>query len=468
MKKLFQVCIAIVIAALPLAASAASPAPANRTGADDAVQRRAVEAAIWGMPLVGMDAMRQAYFRDAGAQYNDIIYWSKPADWRLQFTTPNASTYYIYFNFNLRDGPVVLDVPAAVGAGLFGSIVDAWQVPVTDVGPAGDDAGKGGKYLLVPPNYKEPIPAGHFPIQFETLNGYGLLRAIPAGKTADDVSKAIDLVKQLRLYSFAQAANPPTQRYIDMAGKLIDGVVAFSDTFYVSLARMVEEEPVLPRDKVAMGMLRSLGIEKGKSYNPDPKVKQTLGMAAQQAHRQFITAVHGGEPWWPGTHWKLVEDKGAKTGFSFIDDNAVYLDERGLIFFMAFAAPKKLGAATFYLVGATDSTGKPLDGSRSYELHVPANVPAKQYWAVTLYDLDTACLIRNMSKPGLDSYNQEMKRNADGSVDLYFGPKAPVGKEANWIPTAPRRTWFSLFRFYGPDKAMFDKTWTMDSYQRVP
>ncbi len=275
-------------------------------------------------------------------------------------------------------------------------------------------------------------------------------------------------MKQLRLYSFAQAANPPTQRYIDMAGKLIDGVVAFNDTFYVSLARMVEEEPVLPRDRVAMGMLRSLGIEKGKSYNPDPKVKQTLGMAAQQAHRQFMTALHGGEPWWPGTHWKLVEDKGAKAGFSFIDDNAVYLDERGLVFFMAFAAPKKLGAATFYLVRATDSTGKPLDGSHSYKLPRSGECAREAILGGNALRPRHGVPDRNMSKPGLDSYNQEMKSNADGSVDLYLGPKAPIGKEANWIPTAPGRPWFSLSRFYGHDKALFDKTWTMDSYQRVP
>ena len=134
---------------------------------------------------------------------------------------------------------------------------------------------------------------------------------------------------------------------------------------------------------------------------------------------------------------------------------------------MAFAPPKKLGAATFYLTGASDSSGAPLDGSRSYKLHIPPHVPAKQYWAVTLYDLETACLIRNMPKPGIDSYNQEMKRNADGPVDLYFGPKAPAGKEANWIPTAPGRPWFSMFRLYGPDKPFFDKSWIMTDYQRM-
>ena len=232
------------------------------------IERRAVEAVIWGMPMVSVDAMRQAIFRDAGAKYNDILYLSKPSDWRFQFTTPNASTHYVYFNFNLKDGPVVLDVPAAVGAGLFGSLVDAWEVPVTDVGPAGDDQGQGGKYLLVPPGYKAKVPAGYFPSGLSTINGYALLRAIPASASEPDQVKAIDLVKKIRLYPLAQAANPPRQTYIDMSGKLVDGVVAFDETFYDRLARMVNEEPILARDLVTMGQLRSLGIEKGKESTP--------------------------------------------------------------------------------------------------------------------------------------------------------------------------------------------------------
>jgi hypothetical protein len=232
-------------------------------------QRRAVEAAIWGMPMVSVDAMRQAYFRDAGAKYNDIIYFSKPADWKFQFTTPNASTHYVYFNFNLKDGPIVLDIPPTVGVGLFGSIVDAWQVPVADVGTAGEDKGKGGKYLLLPPSDKQSVPPGYFPLQFQTVNGYALLRAIPAGSSEEDQAKAIDLVKKIRLYSLAQATNPPNQSYIDISGKLLDGVVAFDETFYERLTKMVNEEPVQTRDLVAMGQLRSIGIEKGKGFTPD-------------------------------------------------------------------------------------------------------------------------------------------------------------------------------------------------------
>jgi hypothetical protein len=116
------------------------------------------------MPIVSVDAMRQGFF-GVGAKYGDIAYLSKPADWKLQLTTPNSSSLYVYFNFNLKDGPVILDFPAAVGAGLFGSIMDAWQAPLADVGPAGEDQGKGGKYLLLPPDFQGESPAGYFPVR---------------------------------------------------------------------------------------------------------------------------------------------------------------------------------------------------------------------------------------------------------------------------------------------------------------
>jgi hypothetical protein len=431
------------------------------------VERRAVEAAIWGMPIVSFDAMREAGVRDAGAKYNDIIYWSQPADWKFQFTTPNASTRYVYFNFNLKDGPVVIDVPPTVGAGLFGSLLDVWQVPVADIGPAGKDGGKGGKYLLLPPGYKNAVPAGYIPIQWTSLNGYSMLRAIPATNSAADVAKAIALIKQLRVYPLAQAANPRPQRYIDMAGKLLDGVVTFDSSFYVRLSQMVNEEAVQTRDLVAMGQLTALGIEKGKEFTPDAATNALLKEGAEEAHETFMQEVGGGTPWWQGSQWKLPETTGPKTGFTYQTDDAFFVDDRGLVYFLAFAPPKKLGAASFYLVSAHDSAGQALDGGKNYKLHVPADVPARQYWAATVYDLGTACLIRGLSRPGLDSFNQAMHKNADGSVDLYFGPTPPKGEEANWIPTVAGKPWFTIFRLYGPEKPLFDKSWKLDDIEAV-
>ena len=153
--------------------------------------RRAVEAVIWGMPLVNTEAMRQAYLRDVGAAYNDICYFSQPADWRFQVTTPNALTNYVYFNFNLKQGPVVIEVPEPVGAGLLGGMLDAWDVTIVGVGPQLGSNGKAAKYLLLPPGSMGDVPDGYIVVRFATFNGYALLRAIPVTKSEDDVAAAL-------------------------------------------------------------------------------------------------------------------------------------------------------------------------------------------------------------------------------------------------------------------------------------
>lgn len=431
------------------------------------LRRRAVEAAVWGMPIVSVEAMREAYFRDAGAAYNDILYWSKPSDWRFQFTTPNASTHYVYFNINTKDGPVVVDVPASDRCGLFGSLVDAWQFPVTDVGPQGRDAGRGGRYLLLPPGYQRNIPEGCFALPMHTYNGYALLRAIPRSHAAADIAEALDLVKALRVYPLAAVQKPPAQRFIDMASRPLEGAVTFDESFYSRLARMVEEEPVQPRDLAAMGQLRSLGIGEGLTFRPSPATRAILSEAADEAHQLFMQGTRTGERFWPLAHWIISAQVGPKTGFNYVLPDRLEIDERSVVFFLAFAAPAKLGSATFYLGAWRDSEGELLRGDRTYRLPVPPDVPVKQYWAVTAYDSATACFLRGMPRAGVDSYDAQLRRNPDGSVDLYAGPVPPAGQETNWIPTAEDREWFAFFRFYGPERSLFSRAWTLGDFQRV-
>jgi hypothetical protein len=437
--------------------------------AERTLHRRAVEAAIWGMPIVSVDAMRQAFFRDAGTRYGDIGYFSKPADWKFQTTTPNASSLYVYFNFNTKDGPIVLDFPAAVGAGLFGTILDAWQVPLVDVGPKGEDQGKGGRYLLLPPDFKDALPAGYIPVRSATYNGYALFRAIPATSSDEDLAKAIGLVKKQRLYPLAKAANPPEQGFIDLFGKNFDGIVDYDERFYDRLAHMVNEEPVQTRDLVAMGQIRTLGIEKGKAFKPDAAIKKILKSAVREAHAGFMQGTLDCDPWWPGTRWGLLKTLGAasKSGFTFQTADCLDVEARGTVYFMAFAPPQKLGEATFYIVASYDGQDNLLEGTNSYKLHIPARVPAKQFWAVTIYDSEMAGFLRNSQRVGVDSFDQNMKKNGDGSVDVFFGPKAPAGNEANWVSTTPGKQWFAMFRFYGPEKALFEKSWKLTDIEKV-
>jgi hypothetical protein len=425
------------------------------------IERRTIEAAIWGMPIVAMDAMRQAFLRDAGAKYNDIVYWSKQADWKLQVTTPNASSWYVYIAINTRDGPVVLDIPPAEAAGLFGSVNDAWQAPMADVGPTGEDQGKGAKYLLLPPGYNIAVPDGYIPVRFNTHNGYSILRAIPVTMSDANVAKALALVKKIRMYALSQAANPPEQRYIDMAGNLFDGIVRFDDTFYESLARMVNDEPVQTRDLVAMGQLKSLGIEKGKQFNPDERTREVLKKAVLEARAGWVQSVMALPTFGESSQWQVpASPVGAQTGFTFERDGRLELDERAALFFLGCAPAKKPGSATFYLVGTKDAKAMPFQGGKNYRLHIPPNVPARQFWAVTVYDLEEANFIRESPKVEVNSYH-ELQKNSDGSVDVYFGVKASAGKESNWVYTAPGKPWCTLFRFYGPEKPLFEKTWKL-------
>src|SRR5262249_11204599 len=346
--------------------------------------------------------------------------------------------------------------------------LDAWQVPLADVGPAGEDQGKGGKYLLLGPDFKGEPPPGYFALHSATYNGYAAFRAIPKTRSDEDIHKTLALVRQLRLYPFSQSGTSTAPRYIDIEGKLFDGIVRIDDTFFDSLARMLNEEPVQTRDLVAMGQLRSLGIEKGKEFTPDAAMRAVLKDAAAEAQKLFIDATTTITPYWPNSNWGSSGYfiTGAQTAFTFQTADLLKVDDRGARFFFACAGPKTPGAATLYLMNSRDRTGPLLDGSESYHLRVPPGVPAKQFWAVTVYDLETAAFIRESPKTEINSY-QDLQKNDDGSVDIFFGPKVPSGKESNWIYTEPGKPWIACFRFYGPEQPIHNKSWLLPDIERL-
>jgi hypothetical protein len=230
------------------------------------------------------------YLRDARANYNDIIWWPTGGGWKNQSLTVNTSVRYLYLFSNTKtDGPVVLELPAGVnGAGFFGTITDAWFVPLVDIGGAGEDKGKGGKYLILPPDYKGQVPSGYFAVRPTTYNSYTLLRSILKSEAEADVNAGNRLVKQIRAYPLSKAASPPEQRFVDMTDILYQGLAQYDENFYVSLAHILNEEPVHPRDLEMMGMLLPLGIQKGKDFNPDAAMKAELRSAAQEAHAWLV------------------------------------------------------------------------------------------------------------------------------------------------------------------------------------
>jgi hypothetical protein len=433
------------------------------------LERRAVDAAIWGMPIVSFDVMRQGFFRDAKAHYGDIMYWSRFSTWKNQSLTPNTSTRYVIFFTNTKDGPVVIDVPPLGDAALFGTLLDAWQVPLVDIGNTGEDLGNGGKYLLLPPRYKGETPPGYIAVPSNTYNGLVAMRVISKTEHTDDVRAAIDIVKQVKTYPLAAANAPPEQRYIDMADRLWDGIVRFDESYYRSLARMVNEELAQARDLQILGLLSPLGIEKGKKFRPNAATRIALKQASHEVHAWFMDQlVNYGQRFWPDRKWAIPAPPiASETAFKWEAADWFDVDARGIGFFSFYAPPAKLGASTFYLDTFFDSQGQRLHGENTYRLHVPADVPAKQFWAFTVYDQETCGFIRRSARAGLDSYDEQMRRNPDGSVDLYTGPKPPKGQEANWIPTVAGKDWFPYFRFYSPDEPLFQKTWKLPDIKKL-
>jgi hypothetical protein len=433
------------------------------------LERRAVDAVIWGMPLVSEDAMRQAYLRDAKAKFNDIIWWPKGSGWKNQSLTVNTSVRYMYFFCNTReDGPVVVDLPPAVaGASFYGTIEDAWFVPLVDIG----FEGKGGKYLVLPPDYTGEVPAGYIPVRPKTYNTMTLLRSIVASLSEEDVQAGDALVKQVRIYPLSKAGNPPPQRLVDMTDILFDGLVRYDESFFTSLARVLNEETAQSRDLQMMGMLLPLGIERGKEFKPDAATVARLKAAVAEAHswlKKGLVASETRSPWWPGSQWTIPSPPiGFETQALWEVPNYFDVDSRGIAFSNFFAPPAKTGTGSFYLTAYNDSRGGALRGENTYRLHVPANVPVREFWAMTVYSLDTGALFRDSTRPTLGSLDKGLRKNADGSVDIYIGPKPPASKESNWIFTPAGKTWFPWFRAYGPEKAFLDKTWKLPDIEKV-
>ncbi|MNJ60630.1 hypothetical protein D3C77_563770 [compost metagenome] len=173
--------------------------------------------------------------------------------------------------------------------------------------------------------------------------------------------------------------------------------------------------------------------------------------------------------WSEQRQWRSLASRAVSMGtrLSFIEpDKGLYLDERAYAWFAMFAPIVPPGPHVYMKSYQTDR-GERLDGSHTYKLTIPANAPARDFWAVDVYDAQTAGFIREAKVVGLDSYNAQLKKNSDGSIDLYFGPTPPPGQEHNWISTRPGNPFFTLFRIYGPDKGIIDRSWVLNDIQQI-
>ncbi|MBB6463051.1 DUF1254 domain-containing protein [Flammeovirga kamogawensis] len=437
---------------------------------EQVIYQRAFEAIVWGMPATAIYRLREGFLELPEVDNNVIVAYSKPALSKHKAITANTATPYITAYTDLREGPVVLDIPAVSNkASLYGQVVDAWQSTIAGVGPSGADKGKGGKYLFLPPNYDGDVPQGYFVVQSTTYRLALVFRSI-RGKNATD-KDAYDYTQQMKMYYLSEGEQPT--KFVDGIPFPLQSLPRYDYHALEDIHAIFSVEPVLERDKVMMGMLATIGIKPNKPFNPDKKTKAIFNKAAKDAYdymHQLVKKHHEDGLYWEDRQWSFVMRTDDADGFDFVSDTQIEIDKRAAAWSFFTLYPQKLGKhpATVYLAPTADANGNTLEAGKLYKINVPKNIPAKQFWSITVYDDSTWAFINNpLGRSGLGQFNlPDMEVNLDGSIDIYVGPDAPKGVVSNWIPTSGKKPYIWL-RLYGPKDTFWEKSFVMPDVELV-
>lgn len=428
--------------------------------------QRAVQAYLWALPAMNMYAMREGQRNTFSDDSNVLIITKDRPDHKMLFTTANPDVIYAFAWLDLKkEGPMVLDMPP----NLQGLLDDMWHRPITDIGAAGPDRNKGGKYLILPPDFEGDVPEGYFTKKSTTNGVFIFLRAfLIEGKT----DKGVALLEKSRIYPLSKADNPPKMKFPNASNVDMNGNYPADFKYFEYLADFINSETVSREDFLMRGMLASIGIVKGRPFTPNAKQKALLNKAAQVGFKMASAIAFDMRPApliYKDRRWEQIFVGGSPV---FEKDTYYNLDASISFFHKAYSTSNAMvlampGKGSQYLLGQKDKDGNLLKGESSYRIHLPANVPAANYWSVVLYDADTRTLLNNgMPFPSVAS-NQKVTFNKDGSADIYLGPEQPKDKNANWIKTVPGRGYFSGIRLYSPTEQFFDKSWKPDDIEKL-
>ena len=411
-----------------------------------------VEVFLNAMPGASMLAMRTG-FRSIGIDASNTLGYTDPrADSAQVMLTANTVTTYGTNYLDLHDGPLVVEGPPNA----LGFIDDMWQRYVIDIGIAGPDGGKGGKYLLLPPGYNGDVPEGYFVAQSPTYSNWLVIRAL--GGVPDLLTT--------RIYRLADAADPPETTFLDCARTSFVGVHANDRTFFDEVNTIVQEEPAGALDPERTGQIAALGIVKGQPFEPDERMRTILETAAHVGAgiaRSLLYKPRDRRAYfYPDGSWKTAFIGGS---YEFLADGARLIDFRALMQYVGTGITPAMtkagvGVGSQYAYTAEDSTGEWLDGGEEYTLMLPAHIPAKTFWSIDIYDTQTRSLLQTDNPwPSINNFKAPVPVGPHGETIIRFGPTAPDDENLNWLQTVPGKGWFTILRLYGPLEPWFDKTW---------
>ena len=440
--------------------------PTVETLYDNLDFQRAVQAYLLALPAKDMAAWRKV-LGDWGSANSTMCIWEDLVYPRSVVLTTNNNTSYSSMWIDLHDGPLVLEAPP----GVLGMVNDIWERWVVDIGAAGPDKGQGGKYLLLPPGYDGEVPDGYFVVRPRT---YGML-SVWRGFLDEhgDPHPAVDVIKATaRAYPLGKADSAPPMRFVNLSPEPIVAVPPADFRAWELLNEVVQSEPPESSDPLTLGMFASIGIQHGKPFAPDDRMRAILTEAAavgDATARALLYRFREPEGYqYPDTAWRVM----LPGGYEFRKDGVAQLDAAAYFYFGAYGVSpaedlQMVGAGSQYAMAFVDAGGAPFDGGKSYRLRVPPDVPVNNFWAVLLYDTQTRSMLQTDQEwPSVTSQEPDLTTNADGSVDVYLGPEPPTDG-GNWVQTLPGKAWFAIFRLYGPLEPWFDKTWTLPDFEPV-